>query len=64
MICPNCGKDVDLTPPPIAPPLAICPACGRTVVVIEGTTRIAHGDDTTHLTEAQILGLKKLRPAT
>ncbi len=62
MICPNCHKDSDLTPPPIAPPLTVCRNCGRTLVVLNGSARLAMAEDTIHLSDDQKIAFRKLRP--
>jgi hypothetical protein len=48
----------------IVPPLAICPNCERSIVLIDGTARLANADDTNGLTPDQSLALKKLKTKT
>jgi hypothetical protein len=60
MRCPN-GHDVTF-PPTTVPPLSVCPVCGRTVVLTDGSARLATFDDTQNLTDDQKIALRKLRP--
>jgi ribosomal protein S27AE len=62
MICPNCGHDVTPQGVSIAPPLAVCPECGRTVVVLDDGLRLATADDTRALSNDARVSLRKLRP--
>jgi hypothetical protein len=45
----------------IAPPLAICPDCERSLVVIEGRARLATAADVTDITPDDKAALSQLR---
>lgn len=62
MICPSCGNEVEFLGTSIAPPLAVCPSCGHTVVVTDGSVRLAVAADTAHLTDDKKIALRKFRP--
>jgi hypothetical protein len=64
MICPSCGEERDPIGTAIAPPLAVCPACERSLVLTDGGARLAAAADTAPLTPDQLLALKKLRKET
>lgn len=64
MICPACSEDVDPVGVDIAPPLAICPACERSIVLDADGPRIAKAIDTATVSDDQLLALKKLRTDT
>ncbi len=59
-MCPN-QHDV-VFPVTSVPPLSVCPVCGRTVVILDGTALFATSMNTLNLTDAQRRELKKLRP--
>lgn len=64
MTCPNCGN---LVPPdPVVQNLTVCPSCWRSLA-IDGTDgvglRLATGNDTTALTDAEITTLRNARKA-
>lgn len=61
MVCPACShafSDV-----PTVHGMAPCPSCLRTLVIASGEARLAHGADTTVLTEADRDAIRKLRVA-
>ena len=64
MICPSCGEERDPIGTDIVLPLALCPACERSLVIEDGRVRLATSADTASLTDAQLTALKKLRTQT
>ncbi len=64
MICPFCSEEMDPIGTDIAPPLAICPACEHSLVITDGSLRLANSEDTDALTPDQLNALKKLRKTT
>lgn len=64
MICPSCFEDIDPIGRDLAPPLAICPSCERSIVVSDTSARLADAADTAPLSPDQLLALKKLRKET
>lgn len=64
MICPSCNAEIDPAGWTIAPPLAICPVCERSLVVGAGGERIATAADVQDLTAEQKLALSQLRIET
>lgn len=64
MICPSCSVDMEPIGVEIAPPLAVCPACEHSLVIVDGAVRQASSADTESLTDAQLKALKKLRVET
>ncbi len=64
MICPSCSEERDPVGVDIAPPLAICPACERSLVVTADGARLATSDDTGGLAPDQKTALSQLRIET
>jgi len=63
MICPNCGNDIEPQGTSIAPPLAVCPSCGRTLVISDAVgLRVATAEDTRMMSEKDKIALRQLRP--
>lgn len=64
MICPACGEERDPVGIDIAPPLALCPACERSIVLDAEGPRLAKATDTAMLSDEQLTAIKKLRTDT
>src|SRR4051812_48331930 len=64
MICPSCSEEIDPVGTDIAPPLAVCPSCERSLVLDAGALRIAASADTQYLTLTQKTAIVALRTVT
>ena len=64
MICPACSEEMEPIGTDIAPPLAMCPECERSLVLTDGAPRLAQAADVKRITDDQLAALRKLRPDT
>jgi len=63
VICASCKYDVTPQGLDISPPLAVCPECGQTLVILDGDAcRVAKRDDTIDVSDDKRIALRKLRP--
>lgn len=61
MVCPACEQELPNDIQTVRT-LAVCPSCAHSLVIADGTARIATAEDTLSLTAGEQTQLRKMRP--